>query len=107
MKKRLNQPITEATLDEICRLLPTKGLNPETVPAEFAELHSLQTRDLDSLTETQGQTLLTWLGELPDDQPAEAAAPAKPPAPRTPARTKGAQPMAKTARAGARRGRTR
>ena len=80
MKKRLNQPITEATLDEICRLLPTKGLNPETVPAEFAELHSLQTRDLDSLTETQGQTLLTWLGELPDDQPAEAAVPAEPPA---------------------------
>ena len=38
---------------------------------------------------------------------ARKSAPAKPPAPRTPARTKGAQPMAKTARAGARRGRTR
>jgi len=47
---------------------------------------------------------------LPGAKPAAAArktAAAKSPSPRPPARTKGMQPMAKTARAGARRGRTR
>lgn len=73
MKKRLNQPIAEQTLNEIYGLLPAKGLDPDMAPAEFAENHGLKTRELEGLTESQGLALLDWLGQIPDDQPVEPA----------------------------------
>ena len=47
MKK--NAPITQETVDAITAALEAKGLDPESVPAEFAESQSLKSRELADL----------------------------------------------------------
>jgi len=71
--------ITTETLDKITSVLIAKALDPEQVPVEFATAQDLKSRDLNELSERQGQALLAWLDQLPDDQPAEKepAAPAE------------------------------
>ncbi|MCL2029828.1 MAG: hypothetical protein FWG97_05385 [Deltaproteobacteria bacterium] len=79
MKK--TAPITEDTLDLIGLVLSAKGLDLELVPAKFADDQGLTSRDLSALRESQGQALLTWLEQIPDDQPAdetESSGPAEP-----------------------------
>ena len=63
--------ITPETLEDVYAALEVKGLDPDTVPAEFADSQSLKSRELADLTETKGQVLLSWLNEIPDDQPVE------------------------------------
>ena len=73
---RKNTPITEATFEAIVAALVAKGLDPEKVPADYAESQSLKSRDLSDLKEAQGQTLLTWLEQIPDDAVATEDQPA-------------------------------
>jgi hypothetical protein len=74
---RSNAHVSMEMFEKIVAALTAKGLDSTTVPAEFGEGGG-KTRSLSKLTQKRAQELLAWLDGIPDDQPAESAAPESP-----------------------------